>query len=268
MVRRQVAGVPAGCLLALALACSGCGLPPPAATQPPGGPSPSASVPSARPAASPVSGRHRPQPLSCPARVFAQMTAASGSATVPGRPGRQPALGGRPRGRGLSFRLPAVRRHDLGQPDRDPADDRRRSVPRVRAATARVRFFIATDQEGGEVQRLREPGFSASRRPSTQGHLAAACCAQDAAGGARAELAGVNLTSPRSWTWCRRDRRRNQPIGALLREFGSDPHTVAATAWRSSRGWVRPEWPPPPSTSPGWAGSPATPTSPPGSSTR
>ena len=49
------------------------------------------------------------------------------------------------------------------------------------AATARVRFFIAADQEGGEVQRLQGPGFSAIPSAVAQGELASG----DAAAGGR-----------------------------------------------------------------------------------
>ena len=76
MVRHQVVGASAGCLLTLALACSGCGLT--SGGHPAAGPaSASASIPSARPAASKISrSAQASEPLSCPAQVFSLMTAA------------------------------------------------------------------------------------------------------------------------------------------------------------------------------------------------
>jgi beta-N-acetylhexosaminidase len=100
----------------------------------------------------------------------------------------------------------------------------------TRAATARVRFFIATDQEGGEVQRLRGPGFSAIPSAVAQGQLSAGTLRHDAAGwGRQLKLAGVNLDlAPVTDVVPPGTASRNQPIGALLRNFGSTPATVAA----------------------------------------
>jgi len=42
------------------------------------------------------------------------------------------------------------------------------------AATAKVRFFIAANQEGGQVQELQGPGFSAIPSALAQGQLSAA----------------------------------------------------------------------------------------------
>jgi beta-N-acetylhexosaminidase len=98
------------------------------------------------------------------------------------------------------------------------------------AATARVRFFISADQEGGEVQRLRGPGFAAIPSAVTQGELAPGTLQREAAGwGRELKLAGVNLDlAPVMDVVPPGTAPRNQPIGALMREFGSDPQTVAA----------------------------------------
>ena len=98
------------------------------------------------------------------------------------------------------------------------------------AATARVRFFISTDQEGGEVQRLRGPGFAAIPSAVDQGELASGVLRREAAGwGRELKLAGVNLDlAPVMDVVPPGTAPRNQPIGALMREFGSDPETVAA----------------------------------------
>ena len=98
------------------------------------------------------------------------------------------------------------------------------------AATARVRFFISADQEGGEVQRLRGPGFAAIPSAVAQGDLASGVLRREAAGwGRELKRAGVNLDlAPVMDVVPPGTAPRNQPIGALLREFGSDPDTVAA----------------------------------------
>ncbi len=98
------------------------------------------------------------------------------------------------------------------------------------AATARVRFFIATDQEGGEVQRLRGPGFSAIPSAVAQGELSAGTLQRDAASwGRQLKQAGVNLDlAPVMDVVPPGTASRNQPIGALMRNFGSTPATVAA----------------------------------------
>jgi len=98
------------------------------------------------------------------------------------------------------------------------------------AATARVRFFISTDQEGGEVQRLRGPGFAAIPSAVAQGELPSGALKREAAEwGRELKLADVNLDlAPVMDVVPPGTAPRNQPIGALLREFGSDPETVAA----------------------------------------
>jgi beta-N-acetylhexosaminidase len=99
-----------------------------------------------------------------------------------------------------------------------------------RAATARVRFFIATDQEGGEVQRLRGPGFSSIPSAVAQGQLAPGTLQRDAVSwGRQLKLAGVNLDlAPVMDVVPPGTASRNQPIGMLLRNFGSTPAAVAA----------------------------------------
>jgi beta-N-acetylhexosaminidase len=97
-------------------------------------------------------------------------------------------------------------------------------------ATAGVRFFIAADQEGGEVQRLQGPGFAAIPSAVTQGELAPGTLQQDAARwGSELKRAGVNLDlAPVMDVVPPGTAARNQPIGALRREFGTDPQTVAS----------------------------------------
>ena len=98
------------------------------------------------------------------------------------------------------------------------------------AATARVRFLISADQEGGEVQRLRGPGFAAIPSAVAQGELASGVLRREASEwGRELKLAGVNLDlAPVMDVVPPGTAAGNQPIGALRREFGSDPETVAA----------------------------------------
>ncbi len=97
-------------------------------------------------------------------------------------------------------------------------------------ATAQVRFFIAADQEGGEVQRLQGPGFLAIPSALAQGELAPDALRQQAtAWGRELSSAGVNLNlAPVMDVVPAGTASQNQPIGALMREFGYDPGTVAA----------------------------------------
>ena len=231
MVRRQVVGASVGCLLALALACSGCGLT--SGGHPAAGPaSTSASIPSVRPVTSKVSRpAQAPEALSCPARVFSRMTAAQrvGQLFMVGiaaDPGSEVAgavasyhFGSLMFGTTTSASLAEIRRITA-------ADQSLASA----AATARVRFFISADQEGGEVQRLRGPGFAAIPSAVVQGELASGVLRREASEwGRELKLAGVNLDlAPVMDVVPPGTANLNQPIGALLREFGSDPDTVAA----------------------------------------
>ena len=237
MVRHRVAGTFLGCLLTVALACAGCssasGSGQPAAG--PAGTPAATAIATARSAASPASPPAAPSPsrapLSCPARVFAQMSAAqrvgqlflvdlaSQPAPAVARAVAAYHFGSLLFGATTSASLAEIRQ--LTAADQALA---------TRAATARVRFFIATDQEGGEVQRLRGAGFSAIPSAVAQGQLSAGALQRDAASwGRQLKLAGVNLDlAPVMDVVPPGTASRNQPIGALLRNFGSAPATVAA----------------------------------------
>lgn len=237
MVRHRVAGTFLGCLLTVALACAGCssasGSGQPAAG--PAGTPAATAIATARSAASPASPPAAPSPsrapLSCPARVFAQMSAAqrvgqlflvdlaSQPAPAVARAVAAYHFGSLLFGATTSASLAEIRQ--LTAADQALA---------TRAATARVRFFIATDQEGGEVQRLRGAGFSAIPSAVAQGQLSAGALQRDAASwGRQLKGAGVNLDlAPVMDVVPPGTASRNQPIGALLRNFGSAPATVAA----------------------------------------
>jgi len=97
-------------------------------------------------------------------------------------------------------------------------------------ATAQVRFFIAANQEGGEVQQLQGPGFPAIPSALDQGQVSASeLQRQAAAWGRELQSAGVNLDlAPVMDVVPYATAGANQPIGMLQREFGYDPATVAA----------------------------------------
>jgi len=98
------------------------------------------------------------------------------------------------------------------------------------AATGQVGFFIAANQEGGQVQQLQGPGFAAIPSALVQGQLPPAVLQQQAGTwGRELRLAGVNLDlAPVMDVVPAATASENQPIGALQREFGYDPDTVAS----------------------------------------
>ena len=105
-------------------------------------------------------------------------------------------------------------------------------------ATAGARFFVAANQEGGQVQQLQGTGFPAipsaldqgQVAPSTLQRLAAAWGRQLRAAGVNLDLAPVMDVVPPGTD------QLNAPIGALQREFGHDPGTVAAHGVAFARG--------------------------------
>ena len=230
MVRHHLTGALIGSVLSLVLACSGCGLTSagPQAAGPSG--APAGSHPS-RAAISSVAPPQARTPPSCPARAFSRMTVAQRVGQlflvgIAGEPGAEVAravaayhFGSLMFGTTSTASLARVRR--VTAADQSLASS---------AATARVRFFIAADQEGGEVQRLRGPGFSAIPSAVAQGQLASGPLRREAAGwGRELKLAGVNLDlAPVMDVVPPGTARQNQPIGALMREFGSGQETVAA----------------------------------------
>ena len=98
------------------------------------------------------------------------------------------------------------------------------------AATARVRFFIAANQEGGQVQELQGPGFSAIPSALDQGQLSASVLQRQAAAwGRELRSAGVNLDlAPVMDVVPAATASQNAPVGALQREFGYTPRATGA----------------------------------------
>jgi len=97
-------------------------------------------------------------------------------------------------------------------------------------ATGKVRFFIAANQEGGQVQSLRGPGFPSMPPALAQGSLSAPVLQQQAAvWGRELRSAGFNLDlAPVMDVVPPGTADQNQPIGMIQREFGDNPATVAA----------------------------------------
>ncbi|MFL5798227.1 MAG: glycoside hydrolase family 3 N-terminal domain-containing protein [Actinomycetota bacterium] len=97
------------------------------------------------------------------------------------------------------------------------------------AATGGVRFYVAANQEGGEIQALQGDGFSTIPSALAQGSVDPSALQDDAAGwGRQLSEAGVNLDfAPVMDVVPPGTDAQNQPIGVLHREFGHDPATVA-----------------------------------------
>ncbi|WP_426561442.1 glycoside hydrolase family 3 N-terminal domain-containing protein [Angustibacter sp. McL0619] len=97
------------------------------------------------------------------------------------------------------------------------------------SATAGVRLFVATDQEGGKVQVLSGPGFSPIPSGTTQGSWSATTLRSRAEQwGGQLRRAGVNLTlGPVADTVPTSLGTANPPIGFFHRQFASTPTAVS-----------------------------------------
>jgi len=96
-----------------------------------------------------------------------------------------------------------------------------------------IRLWVATDQEGGEVQVLRGPGFEDMPYAIRQADDPPAVLAQKATvWGQQLRAAGVdmNLAPVADIVTSHDTRFSNPPIGALGRQYGYDRQTVAARA--------------------------------------
>jgi beta-N-acetylhexosaminidase len=199
------------CVAALGLACSACSA----------GVSAS-DIPSPSPSPSPSS--------SCPAQVFSRMTEAQ-------RVGQLFLVG--IAGDSISEVSKAVTTYHFGS--LLYGTDTTAGVTAIRGetretqalaslyATAGVRFFIAANQEGGEVQNMQGPGFAQIPSALDQGTLTPGELQQQAADwGRELSSSGVNLNlAPVMDVVPAGTAADNQPIGALQREFGDTPATVA-----------------------------------------
>jgi beta-N-acetylhexosaminidase len=104
--------------------------------------------------------------------------------------------------------------------------------------TASVRFFVAANQEGGLIQSLSGPGFSAIPSALDQSTIDPATLRPQAAlWGRELASAGVNLNfAPVLDVVPPGTDAQNAPIGALRRGYGHDPATVSAHALAFMRG--------------------------------
>lgn len=103
-------------------------------------------------------------------------------------------------------------------------DQIRTLIDRLRSVHASgARLFMATDQEGGQVQRLRGSGFDKIPAATVQGQLPADELRRRAQRwGHQLAAAGINLNlAPVLDTVPAGSTATNAPIGALQREFGS-----------------------------------------------
>ncbi|SHL40956.1 glycoside hydrolase family 3 N-terminal domain-containing protein [Actinacidiphila paucisporea] len=122
---------------------------------------------------------------------------------------------------------------------RQVTDQVRKLAPSVKGAT--VRMLVSTDQEGGQVQVLNGPGFSAIPTAVQQGKLSASTLQKDAktwgqqlkAAGVTMNLAPVADTVPPNLVGV------NAPIGKLQREYGTNPTTVATHSTAFVRGMLQ-----------------------------
>ena len=103
------------------------------------------------------------------------------------------------------------------------------AVQAATSATGGVHFYVAANQEGGDIQALRGPGFSTIPSAVMQGSVDPSALQEDATGwGRQLSEAGVNLDfAPVMDVVPAGTEAQNEPIGVLHREFGHDPATVA-----------------------------------------
>lgn len=118
-------------------------------------------------------------------------------------------------------------------------DQVRRLAPSVKGST--VRMLVSTDQEGGQVQVLKGPGFSAIPTAVQQGKLSAATLQKDArTWGQQLRAAGVTMNlAPVADTVPPNLVNVNAPIGKLQREYGTNPSAVATHSTAFLRGMLQ-----------------------------
>ena len=107
--------------------------------------------------------------------------------------------------------------------------------------TANVRFLVAANQEGGQVQALLGPGFSRIPSALEQGKQDPAVLAREWEGwGGELRTAGVNMNfAPVLDVVPPGTDADNQPIGALEREYGHDPATAGSAGAAVAGGLAR-----------------------------
>ena len=188
-------------------------------------PSAPASGASHAPRADPAVRGVTPAAAACVARVYGQMTPAQ-------RVG-QLFLVGLPDDLAGSASLAALQDYHFGSVLLAESADGTASLAAADAsiqalapsATRGVRFLVAANQEGGEVQQLTGAGFATIPSALVQGTWTVSTLrAQAATWGSALRAAGVNLDlAPVMDVVPTATAAENAPIGALDREFGSDP---------------------------------------------
>ncbi|HET9084252.1 MAG TPA: glycoside hydrolase family 3 N-terminal domain-containing protein [Candidatus Limnocylindrales bacterium] len=115
----------------------------------------------------------------------------------------------------------------------------------TKKTTGGIRAFVAANQEGGQIQALRGPGFARIPSAVTQGTWATATLRQRAEQwGRQLAAAGVNLDfAPVADVVPAGTAADNAPIGQLQREYGTTPkivgdHVAAFIAGMHSAGIV------------------------------
>lgn len=137
----------------------------------------------------------------------------------------------------------AISRYHVGSVILDGTSEA--GVTAMRGLTARVQglappgvgLFVATDQEGGLVQRLRGTGFTDIISARQQGTIAPTTLQGFAQGwGQQLRAAGVNVNLAPVFDTVPAGFGSNPPIGDLDRQFGSTPATVTAHGMAVVRG--------------------------------
>jgi beta-N-acetylhexosaminidase len=245
----RLAALPVSVVIAAAACGSGAGgsaASPAQPTTPPSGiasptpstPLPSPTAPRTPPATAP--GTPPTKPLSCVDRVLAGMTEKQ-------RVG-QLFMGSVDAGGATASQLEVLRRNDVGSVFlmgrtesgaahvRGVTQQLQTLAPTVNGS--RVGLLVSTDQEGGQVQVLKGPGFSNIPSAVAQGGLTSQRLQQEAREwGRQLRAAGVNVNlAPVADIVPPALRTVNAPIGQLDREYGNDANTVARQSSAVVRG--------------------------------
>ena len=233
----------AGCALALAVACAACSSAPAGDASPSRAAAPASSTGSPDGAGGGASSSPRPAPRSCAARVYGRMTEAQrvGQLFIVGLPRDRLSAATARAITGYHFgSVQFITTSTAGVAGIRPVTSATQHLASARA-TAGARYFIAANQEGGEVQALQGPGFAAIPAATGQGLMPPAALRRSAVGwGRELRAAGVNLNfAPVMDTVPAGSENLNQPIGVLHREFGQDPATVAAHGVAFIRGMTK-----------------------------